>query len=482
MDIKELVLSLSDPHSENIKAWTGGLGQLERLLENTCGRSSESTTSDMFPGFPGSSSSQTMPSPAPLNPGQPPNPWFHQSPFSMGSDIHAGSASTPVSGSPYWLPHPQYPPASGNSDQSRYQGGGSDLYSASSAATATTPSPWWFGHGASATGSGLHSPQYFQPHVTTTSMSRNEHAPTSFHASPPPSSAQSQKSGYLQHGLATPQLLQQPLHSPAASQHRGLSPPTSSQTTPVSQHQPMGSVSQPHQRSLMSPTSQQLGSPPSLLSQQQQQQPGIGGQGLSQQQQHHQSQRPMARRTQHHQAAYTGMSQHSSGNGQRHHQMSQLPAMTTSPSGSQMMPQQSQLLASASSGGSGQPAFQHFGQEQQQQHHQQLSQQQQHQQTRYDMPQQAPQPGFGQQSGGSQWGPGERSQEPPSSKRPKQEAGPELGSTTDKPANEQVPPPTGTSTEGTPKKSKGKRKKEESKRKKEILMEQKKGFQRKNIR
>lgn len=29
MDIKELVRSLSDPHSENMKAWTGGLGQLE---------------------------------------------------------------------------------------------------------------------------------------------------------------------------------------------------------------------------------------------------------------------------------------------------------------------------------------------------------------------------------------------------------------------------------------------------------------------
>lgn len=218
MDIKELVRSLSDPHSENMKAWTGGLGQLERLLENTCGgRGPESAGSDMFPGFPSTSSSQAVPSPAPLNPGgQNPNPWFHQSPFSMGGDMHPPA---PSSGSPYWLPHPQYPAATSEPHQPRYQGG-NDLYPGSAA-------PWWLG----ASGTGLPSSQYFPGPPT----GRGDHVP--FQPSPP---SPQKGGGYLQHSLAGP---------PANQQHPLAGPPTNqSHLQPPEQPAPMGL----HQRTLPS--------------------------------------------------------------------------------------------------------------------------------------------------------------------------------------------------------------------------------------
>ncbi|KAK8778935.1 hypothetical protein V5799_019724 [Amblyomma americanum] len=255
-----------------MKAWTGGLGQLERFLENSCSRSTDPAPTDMFPGFPSSGSSQAMPGSAPLNPSAAANPWFHQSPFSMAADIHSGTsgpAPSSMTGSPYWLPHQQYTPAPTDPHQSRYSAG-NDLYSASAA------SPWWFGHGTAASaGSGLHSSQYFPQHVT-----RNDHMSNPFHTSTTPS-----KPGYLQHGLATAQHLQQQqsmpspaqhlhqsavqqptYHSPATSQHEAMSSPAPIQPIPSSQHQSIG-ISSQHQRSLMSPSSQQLSSPASMMAQ-----------------------------------------------------------------------------------------------------------------------------------------------------------------------------------------------------------------------
>ncbi|CAN7940153.1 unnamed protein product [Ixodes hexagonus] len=234
MDIKELVRSLADPQSENMKAWTGGLGQLERLLENTCGgRGPESAGSDMFPGFPSTSaSSQALPSPAPLNnPGvQNPSPWFHhQSPFPMGGDMHAPAPST---GSPYWLPHPQYPPTAANEPhQPRYQSG-SDLYPGSATAT-----PWWFG----ASGAGLPSSQYFP-----SPAGRGDHVP--FQPSPP-SPQKGSSGGYLQHSLGVGSTNQpHPLAGPPANQQHALAglPTNQPHLQPPEQGAPIGS----HPRSL----------------------------------------------------------------------------------------------------------------------------------------------------------------------------------------------------------------------------------------
>ncbi|KAH7974229.1 hypothetical protein HPB49_012304 [Dermacentor silvarum] len=171
MDIKDLVFP--DPRLDTMKAWTGGLGQLERFLESSCSRSTEPAPSDMFPGFPSSGSSQAMPGSAPLNPSTATNPWFHQSAFSM-ADLHSGAsgtASSSMAGSPYWLPHQYTATPTADPHQSRY-GTSNDLYSASTSAT-----PWWFGHGTSAAGSGLHSSQYFQQH-----MARNDHMSNPFQA------------------------------------------------------------------------------------------------------------------------------------------------------------------------------------------------------------------------------------------------------------------------------------------------------------
>ncbi|KAL3187722.1 hypothetical protein MRX96_024748 [Rhipicephalus microplus] len=183
MDIKDLVFP--DPRLDTMKAWTGGLGQLERFLESSCGRSTEPAPSDMFPGFPSSGSSQGMPGSAPLNPGAAANPWFHQSAFSMATDIHSGAsgtASSSMAGSPYWLPPHQYAPTpAADPHQSRYSAG-NDLYSASTSAGAT---PWWFGHNTSTAGSGLHSSQYFQQHVPRSDpMSNPFHTPQHVQSAP----------------------------------------------------------------------------------------------------------------------------------------------------------------------------------------------------------------------------------------------------------------------------------------------------------